>query len=375
MSQVSSGERREKPKAGSDAAVRLEFVDGLRGLAVIVVMLRHYYMEIYEYGLPRWSDVLGLGYLGVHLFLLLSGFCVSWAYLGTKSKPFELSEFVMRRATRILPAYYVALALSVALFGRHLGAGELVWQLATHLTMTHNFFFDTVLALNGPFWSLALESQLYVFFPFLLLGFRRIGVFATLAIVLAAQLAYRFWALRFGTSYSEVTFVIPWGVLGRLFEFGLGMWGASLVARDAPARAPLWVRIALPVAMLVAFVAARGVKSRLGVTHPLTDCLWTIGFFCLLLSGSTRGWATRLLSYGPLVRLGVASYSVYLIHALVLGSVTRLTLQIADGALHPLLLTPVVFGVTLIPCYAFYRVVERPAIDYFRRRVTRRAIA
>ena len=58
---------------------RLDHIDGLRGTAVIMVMVRHYYMDSYGPGIPRWADVCGLGYLGVHLFLLLSGFCLALA--------------------------------------------------------------------------------------------------------------------------------------------------------------------------------------------------------------------------------------------------------------------------------------------------------
>ena len=152
-------------------------------------------MRVFEFGLPRWADIFGLGYVGVHLFLLLSGFCLSWAYVGDAPRPFKGREFLIRRATRILPAYYVAMVISAILAAPHTSALGLTWQLLTHATMTHNLFRSTVLGLNGPFWSLALECQLYVLFPLMLLGLLRIGSVGTLALVLLLQTVFRVVAL------------------------------------------------------------------------------------------------------------------------------------------------------------------------------------
>lgn len=140
--------------------------------------------------------------LGVHFFLLLSGFCIAWAYVGPHARSFTSAEFAYRRATRILPPYYVALGISLALWllVERRAPAAVFGQVLTHMTMTHNFFRSTVLELNGPFWSLALESQLYVAFPFLRLGFRRFGVIRVLALVLVVQSAFRIFGMRYGTA-------------------------------------------------------------------------------------------------------------------------------------------------------------------------------
>jgi peptidoglycan/LPS O-acetylase OafA/YrhL len=364
MSGTTSPEPRGK---GRDLADRLDFVDGLRGFAVGLVLLRHYYMDVYAWGLPRWSDVLGLGYLGVHLFLMLSGFCISWPYVGRSHKPFVAGEFVFRRATRILPAYYGALAIALALEGSAYAPRELAFQVITHLTMVHNLFPSTVVALCGPFWSLALESQLYVCFPLLLFGFRRAGVARTLAVTFLLQMLFRLYVVRYGTGYTDETFVLPWSVAGRVFEFGLGMWAAAIVGgKKLPNDAP-WVKWLFPVAMLAAFAAAWVAKGRLGVTHPLTDTLWSAGFFALLLGGSvTTGPLHPLLTWRPLVRLGVTSYSVYLIHSMVLGYATRVAIEVTGHKVHPLLLAPLPLAATLLVCFLYYAAIEHPAIRFFR---------
>jgi len=149
---------------------RLEFIDGLRGTAVVMVILAHFYPRAYSFGLPRWADCFSLGYLGVHLFLLLSGFCVAWAYLGSPPRPFSVADFAKRRALRILPAYYVALLISAALAAPDYGAVEFARQLLVHAVMLHNLSPSTALAFNPPFWSLALECQLYVCFPLMIVA-------------------------------------------------------------------------------------------------------------------------------------------------------------------------------------------------------------
>jgi peptidoglycan/LPS O-acetylase OafA/YrhL len=361
---------------------RLDYIDGLRGIAVSLVLLRHFYMDAYEHRLPRWADPMGLGYLGVHLFLLLSGFCIAWAYVGPRPRPFQWGDFVGRRAKRILPAYYVVLG-ALLLFSAfpmhqqiwqgvtHLSLREEIWQAVTHLTMTHNLFPGTALTLNGAFWSLALECQLYVVFPFLLLAYRKHGMALVIAAVFVIQTAFRVYVLRYGTQYNDLTFVLPWSVAGRVLDFALGMGIATLVAKQSHDTVrPVWLRgcaLATPILFGLALV----LKSRLGVTHPLTDLAWTLGFVGILLAASDPGgkMVHAALSWRPLVGLGVISYSVYLIHKVVQEPLTRfLFAHLKMTGTHAMLLLPVVLAITLPICALFYYLVEKPAMTYFGRK-------
>lgn len=353
----------------TEGARRLEFIDGLRGAAILIVVLGHYYVRAYEVGLPRWADLLGFGYLGVHLFLILSGFCVSWAYVGPSARPFALADFASRRALRILPAYYVALVMAAYLNGSDLGHSELAWQVLTHLSMLHNLFPSTVLGLNAPFWSLALECQLYLCFPLMLWGTRRWGLGVTLGLVVLAQTTFRLAILRYGTGYNDTTFVLPWGVLGRLSEFAFGMTGAMIVSHGSMQRAPSLFRSLLPLGILVLFLCARWSKVHLGISHPLTDAAWSAGFFCVLICASQTGTVShRVFSQRWLVNLGVFSYSVYLVHELLLSRIMSRLLMTPMFRAHPLAFMPVVLVPTFAAGYAFYRLIERPAIELFARR-------
>src|SRR5262249_667308 len=101
---------------------RLLYLDGLRGLGMLMVLAYHGW--VHPVGVPirvpllRWSvDVtapLHFGYIGVHLFLLLSGFCLAFPLVGSGLRV-DPALFARRRAQRILPPYYAALALFVLL--------------------------------------------------------------------------------------------------------------------------------------------------------------------------------------------------------------------------------------------------------------------
>jgi peptidoglycan/LPS O-acetylase OafA/YrhL len=113
---------------------------------------------------------------------------------------------------------------------------------------------------------------------------------------------------------------------------------------------------------------ALAAKRFLGETSPITDLLWTSMFLGLLLYASRpKSIANRLFSYRPLVQLGIISYSVYLVHELVLRNITTLILNTQQPLLAQLLTIPVSL-VGVFAGYVFYRCVEKPAVQYFAQR-------
>jgi peptidoglycan/LPS O-acetylase OafA/YrhL len=342
---------------------RLTYVDGLRGLAIALVILRHYYQHAYEYGLPRWADVFSFGGVGVHLFLLLSGLCIGYRYVGPKAKAFQFGDFWKRRLQRLLPAYYVVM-LFCLFFQFHGTSTAFLTQLLTHALMIHNLNPQTVLALNMPFWSLALEAQLYLLFPLFLRMQQRWGGLAMLCIVLLAQLFYR--SLFIGMNSREVgswAFVLPWGVLGRMFEFALGMMVAvRLQEGKLPSpRTTKLLYVAMPLLLGTAYFSG----SRLDILHPLTDLCWSLSFLCLLLLATVnKSLVQRFFAWKPLVFLGQMSYSVYLTHEIFMGYLFHYWRTSLPPPIY--LLIPVV-GIVLAASYIFYRLIEKPAIDFFAR--------
>ncbi len=110
------------------------------------------------------------GYLGVTLFFVLSGYCIHLSFLNyLKKKKFELPAFLkfffIRRIFRIYPAYLLAVAIFFVWKGIY---HQTDWpkHLISHLTFTHNTSVETYGSINGAFWSLAYEWQLYCLYPF-----------------------------------------------------------------------------------------------------------------------------------------------------------------------------------------------------------------
>jgi peptidoglycan/LPS O-acetylase OafA/YrhL len=165
---------------------RLPGVDGLRALAALWVVCFH--ITAFSHAsfpqIPGVDLFLKSGSTGVSLFLVLSGFCLFLPFAGGRAARFKTGEFFRRRIRRLAPAYYTSLGLSIVLLVVTAGPlgtpgltlGRVLWQLATHATLTHSIFPDSFYALNGAYWSLGLEWQLYLGLPVLILAIRRFGL-------------------------------------------------------------------------------------------------------------------------------------------------------------------------------------------------------
>jgi peptidoglycan/LPS O-acetylase OafA/YrhL len=155
---------------------------------------------------------------------------------------------------------------------------------------------------------------------------------------------------------------------GRVFEFTLGMALAYLMRGGSRGPLPAWLlsQPLLAVIVVACVMAACVSKTHLGVTHPLTDLSWSCAFAALFWWASRPGVAQRLLSWSPLVLMGTASYSIYLVHQFLLGSVTRACLWPLDSSFTRVAMLPVAVLITASCCGLFYLLIERPAITLFR---------
>lgn len=141
-------------------------LDGLRFIAVTLVMIDHWLGQ---------TNVLPLGYFGVNLFFVLSGFLITRILINSKQRDTELGRghghslkvFFIRRNLRIWPVYYLTI-LILALV-RFQGVRLSFWWLITYTTNIWIVIHQNWLGAIDHLWSLAVEEQYYVFFPFLLL--------------------------------------------------------------------------------------------------------------------------------------------------------------------------------------------------------------
>lgn len=355
---------------------RLIGVDALRGIAALMVLLYHGWFgplitqirpDFFWLAYPAWQ-----GFTGVHLFLLLSGFCIHARAAGTgRARPFL--DFWRRRLTRLYPPYLAAVLLSFLMLSGP-GRNELGVALAIHATFLFPFFPVSVWnSGNIVFWTLALEEQLYLLYsPFLWLR-RRLSLQGVVAIALGVTLIFRalavFWQQARTPMWSTpVEFLgalpeqggVAWLTLGpaRWFEWVLG---AALAESYFRGRLR-FTRLTGLLSLLALAAALAGQWSRPG--WVLTDPCW--GLFYLGLCAWTLTRKPEQLSAHPFwraaARVGLYSYSLYLVHVPVLD-----LLQPALLTLIPQALALPLSCLLVLPCaYLFYRVFERPALNWSR---------
>ena len=177
------------PKSLAPPRLRLDYLDGLRGLAALYVVLHHaYYGLTAEAALPPLAAHLTywlyLGRSAVDIFIVLSGYCLMLPVVRAGRLRGSFADFMRRRARRILPPYYAALGvclLAIAVLPplHDLSHPNALWNealpaftpgiIASHLLLIHNFASAWHSRIDYPMWSVATEWQIYFLFPLVLL--------------------------------------------------------------------------------------------------------------------------------------------------------------------------------------------------------------
>lgn len=355
--------------------LRLHHVDGLRAVAALIVYVNHAYAQAarsdtlsfaFPYSLARLSMV--AGHLSVTVFIVLSGFCLTLPVVDQGGMlRGGIKEFLKRRARRILPPYYAAVALCLLLIFTVIGTptGSL-WDFPLHVDRTaiiaHLALVQDLFAtsrINYVFWSIAVEWHIYFLVPLLVWAWRRFG--AVKVVTSALLLGY---AIRIGFADTRITRMHP-QFLG-MFAFGM------LAANVARSQEPRWVKLRDSKAWLWLALAGLGVAVAFslhwGVRGSekhfyLLDLPVGILATSLLVASSrpVPNGLTRLLSFKPLVAIGAFSYSLYLIHAPLLQIMWQyvlLPLHLSSELqfVGLMLGLPLVLGVA----YAFFLAFEAP---------------
>ena len=168
---------------GENRNDRIKFLDGLRGIAIIAVVLYHAYGATYSQYLPfgqQFSVIpLRLFWVGVQLFFIISGFVI----VMTLERCDTITNFTIRRWLRLFPAMLVASLLILA-FDRLIGIGPYVDRTAINLlpgilfispSIIHTITGTMIESMDGPYWSLYIEVTFYAIFgaSYFLMGARR----------------------------------------------------------------------------------------------------------------------------------------------------------------------------------------------------------
>jgi peptidoglycan/LPS O-acetylase OafA/YrhL len=345
-------------------ARRIDNIERLRGLAALGVVVCHALGQFYGFTRlsPGPESLFGwAGQVGVAVFFGVSGFCIrlpmARALAGDASARLDVRRYLEHRARRILPPYWIAIALSVAVgliapIGLLDGSHGLA-DLGLHALGLHTLWPRSFTSINGVFWTIGLEVQFYL--AYLLLANRPATPAKGLALFLLAIAAYGAAALAFpGPS--------PWRVVGQefvlstLWQWYIGAVLADLYVRHAAAFAAVRPALAwsLRLAAAVACFAPGLAKPDAIQGHLI---FWALPFAALALTAAVLLGPAPRFGRGPLSAVGQASYSLYLLHPAVLG----LTVLAARTWTWPPVASAAAaiagaVGVALLS----YRLIERP---------------
>ena len=304
-------------------------LDALRFFAVMGVIVTHNWgpqFRVGPVGQPPW------GSLGVRLFFLLSGFLITGILIGCRELSdgsprrslFLVRQFYIRRFLRIFPIYYVVLAV-VVLVG--VGATPQIWPwLFSYTTNVYVWGHQTWPHAVGHFWTLAVEEQFYLVWPWLMLFFPRRWLVPTLVGLVCVAPAYRLYAsfhyaADTGTDGAFTSLALTPGVvdslaLGALLAFAMHTDHTATRVQRALRR------VALPVGALgytVFFLVGWHLGPFRHAAVALSDFTAAL-VFCWLVGSASKGFggrAGRLLEWRPIAYLGRASYGIYIFHLLV----------------------------------------------------------
>jgi peptidoglycan/LPS O-acetylase OafA/YrhL len=326
-----------------DWSARIPVLDGLRGIAILLVLLRHAVFGVSSVqGIESHSRLafvfLAAGQLswsGVDLFFVLSGFLIGGILLDARRSPRYFRTFYIRRAYRILPLYFLVIGLSLlphllAQFSpaRAARMSPLPIPWWSYATFMQNFWMAH-LGVFGPSgigitWSLAIEEQFYLTIPLLIRNVRPRNLLIVLVMVIACAPWLRILLHSSMTYPGLASYVLMptradalcLGVLAALLVRNLAFW--NWLQSNRPI---LWSATAL-FFVGVAYVTWQGYDA---LSFPTTTWgfSWLAVFYtCILLIAisTSDGVVSRILQNQSLMRLGTLAYCSYLVHVAIMNA-------------------------------------------------------
>lgn len=363
---------------------RMLTLDAMRGGAALLVVTYHALGIApltapggWEWWLPQiTAHLVHFAYAGIYLFFVISGFCIHlfWARAraaGVQEPVINFLSFWKRRVRRLYPPYFVALVLYLVYIAYKTPVevtGFYVWDVVLHIFMLHNLDPRTAYSINGAFWTLAIEEQLYLAY-FLLLFLRiRYGWTITLLLCFSARIIW----LIVGRSLSYSFGIdIPMGEAAATNWFIWALGALSVEAALGITKLPAWCyRKSVAVVVLLCAMAlaqllpmVHHIKSVHDVGWLVMHPAWGLGFFILVnyAVAAEQQWRQKLSRVPRLITtlasVGLMSYSLYLTHAFVLMhwywfGFTKLHIL----SISLLITTPL----SVLFAWVFFRLFERP---------------
>jgi peptidoglycan/LPS O-acetylase OafA/YrhL len=320
------------PLAKSPAKGHIPALDGIRGLAILGILCVHFFASFTpRNGLETLlRNGSGFGTLGIDLFFMLSGFLITGILLDTKTDNNSLRNFWIRRFLRIFPLYYLALGLvllGLILLPRgFVPSADKIWEAQPWAwTYLFNFFIAREGAWNVPyighFWSLAVEEQFYLIWPFLVYRLSSQRLMQLCLVLISIATGLHFWMEVNDFSKVSIHVLTPL----RLNALCLGAWLATWLRQPYVLQeglvgirnlaGALFLGSALIKILIVTIV--KQIPATSDAFEAFRTLSW-LGIFAslhLAAVGSAKdSLIPRALSLRPLRFLGQYSYGLYVFH-------------------------------------------------------------
>jgi peptidoglycan/LPS O-acetylase OafA/YrhL len=325
-------------------SLRLRGLDALRGMACLAIVLYHATdltkhavpAGLLQYPVRALQFAISQTYISVFLFFVISGFCIhlQWARARAAGEDPKIPfvAFWKRRIRRLYPPYMIALALYLLLSALTVGLDVtrfVVYDVVMHLLMLHNLDSHTVSSINGIFWTLAIEEQLYLAYFLLLFLRARWGWTITLIVCLLARAGWMVFSHLVWLKSGGFGLPVPEAAASHWFTWALGAMGVEAVY--GVIKLPRWTRdLRVAAVVIIAASIISAYLPAISKDTPLHDLswflihpAWGLGFFIVInrLAVAELIWNNQkrlptLISI--FATLGLFSYSIYLTHELMI---------------------------------------------------------
>jgi peptidoglycan/LPS O-acetylase OafA/YrhL len=357
-----------------DKSGHLDFLDGLRAIAALLVVTHHAWLQSWPYNLyPGMHPVgavaaltgwLAFGKIAVTAFIVISGYCLMLPLVRSQ-KELNVRSFFIRRCRRILPPYYAALIITLILDFAFLkqntrteydaGYPITLAGFLSHVFLVQNFT-ASPFQISGPLWSIAVEFQIYLFFPLFIAIYRKYGIYWTLAFTSVLGYSASLFLSYRGLENSYAHYI-------AMFGFGMAAADVGFRLRASAKRKAVWVcYLALPAILFIGLGAHRELGSSKLVTDGLVGVF--VGAILMIATMVPSGAMAKSFSLRPLPSIGTVSYSLYLIH-FPLQQLLWQTIVRPFGWSKPatfVLMSTIGTAVILVGASGFFYLFERPCL-------------
>ncbi len=331
-------------------------INGLRALAALSVVVFHLNMSLKQYNLPllRTIDLAGFG---VTIFFAISGFLITYLLLKEQdTQPIDIKKFYIRRALRIWPLYFLFLGLSL-LTTYIYNIAPLPGNLLYYIFFAANvpFIMDATLPFLGHYWSLGVEEQFYIFWPWLIRNKKNV-----LRTVIIFTVSY--FCLRVIARFIDYKFGYPVPYIAihvtRFECMSMGAIGAILLHQNNQ----FFMRFCTHILTQFSCWTVIGLLlfNKYHIASVLDQEIVSAVAVCLIINLSCNPKTIVRMDYPIFDFLGKISYGIYVMHQLVIFYFARLLyhFELQPGIKYPLVYIGVI-GITIGLAYLSYEYFEK----------------